>query len=170
MKRAPVVLALCLALAAALFAPLVAGASMRQSLAITLRNDNAATQTLDHYQVSRPIAVRVAGDTTKFDRMLVTASGPNGAAVQAPLERTSDGFSGTLRLATPGLWTLAVTTQLGQFSTNVANVVLDVVEPRGISLLAALLFVLAAGAATAGGALLFSRTLRRRFVLATIRS
>ena len=155
---------------AALLVPLVAGASVHQSLAIVLRDDNAATQRLDHYQAARPIAVRIAGDTFKFDHMVVTASGPNGVAISEPLERTADGFAGTLRLATPGLWTLALTTQLGQFSTNVTSVVLDVVEPHELSILALVLLLLGAAATTAGSALVLSRNLRRRFVLATIRS
>lgn len=150
--------------------PTAVSAYPTQSVAIVLGADKAATEHLDHYNAARPIDVRVAGDALKFDRLTVTANGPGGIAIRAPLSRTPDGFRGTVRLVTPGTWTLAVTTRLGAFSTNVANVALDVVPPRGVSALAIALFGIATLACAAGALLLASAGARRRFALATIRS
>jgi hypothetical protein len=150
--------------------PIVAFAAPPQSLAIVLGSGEASTQRLEHYQSTRPIAVRVAGPAVTFDRLTLTASGPDGTAVRTALVRTGDGFAGSLRLRTPGTWTLALTTQLGTFSSNVANVALDVVPPAGVPALAVGLFVLAALMSAAGMTLLVSGDARRSFVLATIRS
>ncbi len=81
----------------------------------------------------------------------MTASGPGGEAVAAPLARTGDAFSGDLKLSAPGTWRVALSTQLGSVTAALANVPLDVVDEDGAQFAArAAHFVLAAFSIVAG--------------------
>ncbi len=124
--KAFVVLALLLG-----FAPAAAVAAPHQTLSIVLHASSASTQRLAHYRVAAPISVRVAGDARRFDAVTITATGPGGIAIRAPLARTDDGFQGALRLVRPGAWTIDLTAQLGSVSSAVAGIPLDVVAPDG---------------------------------------
>ncbi len=112
-------------------APAAAIAAPHQTLSIVLRADNASTQRLPHYRVTAPISVRVAGDARRYDSVTVTATGPDGLAIRTPLARTGDGFQGAVRLVKPGMWTIALTAQLGSVFDAIAGIPLDVVAPDG---------------------------------------
>jgi hypothetical protein len=144
------------------FTPAAAGAAPRQMLSIVLNSESASTQRLPHYRAAAPIAVRVAGDARKFDAMTVTATGPDGTAIRAPLARTGAGFEGALRLVTPGAWRIGLTTQLGSVSDAIADVSLDV-EPAHGSQRAGYLAMALAALLLAAGVLV----LARRDLLAT---
>ena len=124
--KALVVLAMLLGLTsgAAIAAP-------HQTLSIVLHSSSASTQRLPHYRAAAPIAVKVAGDASRFDAVTVTATGPGGIAIRTPLSRTDDGFQGAVRLVKPGEWTIGLTAQLGSVSSAVAGIPLDVVAPDG---------------------------------------
>ncbi len=111
--------------------PEAAQAAPHQSLLIVLHSSNASTQRLPQYRASAPIAVKVAGDASRFDAVTVTATGPGGIAIRAPLARTGDGFQGAVRLVKPGPWTIGLTAQLGSVSSAIAGIPLDVVAPDG---------------------------------------
>ena len=155
--------ALFLCLAALLgLAPATAVAAPRQTLSIVLNSDNASTQRLPHYKAATPIAVHVAGDASKFDAVTVTATGPDGTAIRAPLARSGDGFDGALRLVKPGPWMIGLTTQLGAVSGAIDGVSLDV-EPADGSELGGYLGIVLATMLTVAGVLV----LVRRDLLAT---
>lgn len=107
----------------------IAGAAPVQSLELVLRGDAADTRALSAYDATIPIALHVDGEAAKFDTVTITANGPDGIAIRTPLARTADGFAGALRLMTPGTWTLALQTQLGSVTGDVANVAVQVVPP-----------------------------------------
>ncbi len=111
--------------------PSAALAAPHQTLSIVLHSSNASTQQLPHYRAASPIAVKVAGDASRFDAVTVTATGPGGIAIRTPLARSGDGFQGAVRLVKPGAWTIALTAQLGSVSSAVAGIPLDVVAPDG---------------------------------------
>jgi hypothetical protein len=138
------------------FAPMT-GAPPSQSLFFVLNADNAATQRLAHYRASAPIAVHVAGDASKFDAMTITAKGPDGTAIRAPLARSGSGFEGALRLVTPGAWTVALTTQLGSVSNAIDDVPLDVEPARSATLAGYAGFALAFLLTIAGIAIIVRR-------------
>jgi anti-sigma-K factor RskA len=149
-----------LSLVAALivFAATGAQAGTPQPLGITLHSRNAVTKRLPHYRSDAPIAVSVGGTTAaELQALNVTAVGPDGNAVTQALTRTGDTFSGAVRLAAPGAWSLAVSTQLGSVSAALANVSLDVVARDDADLAARLGFALAAMAIVAGLTLVLRR-------------
>jgi hypothetical protein len=159
--------ALIVVIAGMLFlAPVEALAGPPQTLAIVLRRDDAALERQAQYQAAKPVAVHVAGDVRAFDTVTITAHGPDGSVITAPLARTDDGFSGFLRFATPGTWTVALTTQIGNVSAGFADVPLDVV-PAAHTEVAAMLTMLLAAVSTSCGVLL---VLRRPLVPAKVRS
>jgi hypothetical protein len=147
-------------------APHVPGAQ-HQSLSITLHAENASLQRLPHYRAAAPIAVHVAGDARKFDAVTVTAKGPDGTAISAPLARTSDGFDGALRLVTPGSWTVGLTTQMGAVSSAIATVPLDV-EPGDGSEVAGYATMLFAALLTLAGVFVLVRRQQLAVALATV--
>jgi hypothetical protein len=156
------VFALLIAIVAALV--MLAGnvataAGSAQRLGITLHGETAATERLPYYRVSAPIAVHVGGDAKRFDSLKLTALGPDGAAVSTPLARSGDAFIANLRLRSPGIWTLAFTTQFG---TALASVPLDVVSEEGADIAARIAFALAALSIVSGSALIYNATVRRR--------
>jgi hypothetical protein len=147
--------------------PHVPGTAPHQSLSITLNAESASTKRLPHYRAAAPIAVHVAGDARKFDAVTVTATGPDGTAIRAPLARTSDGFDGALRLVTPGAWTVGLTTQMGAVSNAIATVPLDV-EPGDGSELAGYLTMLFAALLTAAGIIVLVRRQALATAIATV--
>ncbi len=124
-----------------------------QALGIVLHHDAAATERLPHYRAATPIAVNVGGYTRRLRVVTVTAVGPGGEAVTAPLARTGDTFSGALNLIAPGTWRVAFSTQLGTVTAALANVPLDVVDEDGAAFAARIAFLLAALSIVAGLAL-----------------
>jgi len=150
--------------ALAVFAVLLAGfsaflssgaqaAGPAQTLGIVLRRDAASTERLPHYRTAAPIAVNVGGDAARLSSLIVTAHGPGGEAITTPLARSGNTFSGNLRLAAAGTWTVALSTQLGSVSAALASVPLDVVSEDGADFAARLAFALAALSIVAGLAL-----------------
>ena len=140
-------------------APAAALGAPHQSISIVLNSTSASTQRLPQYRAAAPISVHVAGDAAKFDAVTITASGPGGLAIRAPLARTQSGFDGALRLATPGAWTIGLKTQLGSVSGAISDVPLDVVPGDGSSLAGYATMVLAALMTLAGALLLVRRDL-----------
>ncbi len=141
------------------FSPAAGLGSPHQAISIVLNSASASTQRLPHYRAAAPISVHVAGDATRFDAVTVTATGPGGLAIRAPLARTQSGFEGALQLATPGAWTIGLTTQIGSVTSAIANVPLDVVPGDGSSLAGYATMVLAALMTIAGALLLVRRDL-----------
>lgn len=125
-------------------------AGSSQVLGIVLKHDAAATERLPFYRTETPIAVNVSGASSPQAAMTVTAHGPGGSKVTTPLVRSGDTFTGALKLAQPGTWTVALTTQLGSVSAALAAVPLQVVENDNADLVARLAFALAALSLIAG--------------------
>ncbi len=98
------------ALAVVALVPIAAPAFAEQPLAIFVHGSAAHTRLLPTYDSVLPIRVRVAGDARRFDAVTVTANGPDGRSVTAPLVKGASGFIGSLQLKVPGTWTLALTT------------------------------------------------------------
>jgi hypothetical protein len=125
-------------------------ASSAQTLGVVLHRDRAATERLPHYRAAAPISVNVGGrEAARLSSLTVTARGPGGVAVTAPLARTGDTFSGNLRLLAPGAWTVAFSTQLGSVNAALASVPLDVISEDG-DLAARLAFAVSALSIIAG--------------------
>jgi hypothetical protein len=146
--------------------PAAASAAPHQTLSIVLHASNASTQRLPHYRAAAPIAVKVAGDASRFDALTVTATGPGGIAIRTPLARTVDGFQGAVRLVKPGPWTIALTAQLGSVSSAITGIPLDVVAPNGSETAGYVGFVLAAMMLVAGVLII----VRRREPFAIVRA
>lgn len=102
-------------------------ASAGQAVGIVLHHSAAATERLPFYRATAPIAVNVRGDAAHMSAMTVIAHAPDGTAFSAPLTRTGDTFTGALKLAQPGTWTLALSTQLGSMTAGIADIPLQVV-------------------------------------------
>lgn len=128
-------------------------AGSAQTLGVVLHRDRAATERLPHYRAAAPIAVHVGGsEAARLSSLTVTAHGPGGVAVSAPLTRNGATFTGDLRLLAPGAWTIAFSTQLGSVDAALASVPLDVISEDG-DLAARLAFALSALSIVAGLAL-----------------
>lgn len=124
-----------------------------QTLGIVLHHNTAATERLPHYRTAAPITVNVGGYARRLRTLTVTAHGPGGEAITAPLARTGDTFSGNLHLIVPGTWTIAFSTRLGNATAALASVPLDVVSEDGADLAARLAFAISALSIVAGLAL-----------------
>ena len=142
-----VLAALLLSIAAS---PLPAAAVGEQPLAIFLHGGAARTRLLPTYDDVEPIAIRVAGEARRFDAVTVTASGPDGTAITAPLVKGSRGFIGRLRLAVPGTWTLALTTRVGSITAGIAAVPIAVASPFDADPIPSALAILAAASGLIG--------------------
>ncbi len=153
MIRALVVLVGLLAAVLAFAGSGAQAAGPAQALGIVLHRNTAATERLPHYRSADAIAVNVGGYARRLRSITVTARGPSGEAVTAPLTRTGDTFSGDLHLTVPGIWTVALSTQLGSVTAALASVPLDVVSEDEADLAARLAFALAALSIVAGLAL-----------------
>ena len=103
-------------------------AATAQAVGFVLHDNAAATERLPFYRSAVPIAINVHAGASSVNAMTVTAHGPGGSAISAPLVRTGDAFTGALHLTLPGTWTLALTSQLGSTSAALADVPLDVVD------------------------------------------
>jgi hypothetical protein len=133
-----------------------------QTLGVVLRGENAATERQPFYRVAKPITVRIGGDAARFASLKVTAHGPGGESVAAPLTRSGDAFNANMQLFAPGVWTLALTTQIG----TLANVPLHVVTDDIADLAARIAFALAAIAIAAGLTVIYGAAHRPRRRLA----
>ena len=79
-----------------------------QTLGIVLRHNAAATERLPHYRAKTPISINVRRSArAPLRTVTVTALGPRGEAITAPLARTGKSFSGDLDLIAPGTWKIA---------------------------------------------------------------
>jgi hypothetical protein len=123
-----------------------------QPLAIFVHGDAAQTRLLPVYGTKAPIAVRVGGDARRFDAVTLTATGPNGTSITAPLFKSRRGFIGTVRLADPGTWSLGFTTRAGALQGALEAVPIAVGTPLGVDPLALTMLLLAAFL-VAGGAI-----------------
>jgi hypothetical protein len=139
-----------------------------QTLGVVLHGDDAATERQPYYRAAKPIAIHIGGDAARFASLKLTAHGPRGESVAAPLTRSGDAFSGNVQLFAPGIWTLALTTQLG---TALANVSLHVVT-EDADLAARIAFGFAAISIVAGVMLIYgtAKRPRRRLTDVTRRS
>ncbi len=113
----------------ATFIPMPAAALSGQPLAIFLHGDAARTRLLETYDTVLPISVRVAGDARRMDAVTITANGPDGNSITAPLVKGANGFIGDLTLGAPGTWTLALTTRAGGVSNALAAISIAVATP-----------------------------------------
>jgi hypothetical protein len=130
-------------------------ASAGQAVGIVLQHNAAATERLPFYRTTAPVAVNVRGDASHLSAITVTAHAPDGTVFSAPLTRTGDTFTGALKLAQPGTWTLALSTQLGSMSAALADVPLQVVAGEdNADLVTRLTFALSALSICAGLTLL----------------
>lgn len=163
-------LLLALLVAAAAWLPLPAGAVTGQPLAIFLHGSAARTRLLPTYDNVQPIAVRVAGDARRLDTVTVTASGPDGNSITAPLVKGTRGFIGDLQLTVPGTWRLALSTQIGGVPSALAAVSIAVGTPLAAEPLATALFALALLSCAFGLALVVRTRFRRMPATATKRS
>jgi hypothetical protein len=137
-----------------------------QRLTVALHRDNASLVRLPHYHAATPIDVQVGGETQHVDAVMVTAHGPDGTSIHAPLARTATGFEGLLNLAQPGAWTIELTTQLGAVTSAVNAVSLDV-EPGGSDLAGYATMALAL-LMTAAGVLVIVRRERAAALVAVV--
>ena len=125
-------------------------ASPLQPLAIFVHGGAARTRVLPTYETALPIAVRVAGDARRFDAVTLTAKGPHGNSITAPLAKSPEGFIGTVRLVDPGTWTVALTTRVGDLSGALDAVPVAVATPLDAEPLALSLFALSVLSVGAG--------------------
>jgi hypothetical protein len=158
------------AIALATFIPLPAAASNGQPLAIFLHGDAARTRLLETYDNVLPISVRVAGDARRMDAVTITANGPGGNSITAPLVKGATGFIGDLKLGAPGTWTLALTTRVGGVSNALAAVTIAVATPFVAEPLPVALFGVALASLACGVLLVVRPRLRRVPTVATKRS
>jgi hypothetical protein len=106
-------------------------AAPAQSLGVVLHRSHAATERLPHYRSGQPIAVHVEGrEAARLPALTMTASGPNGASLSAPMVRSGNAFTANLPLS-PGTWNVAFSAQLGTITAALANVPLDVESEDG---------------------------------------
>jgi hypothetical protein len=157
-------------LVAAAWFPVPAAAITGQPLAIFLHGSAAQTRVLPTYDNVLPIAVRVAGDARRLDTVTITASGPDGNSITAPLVKGARGFIGDLRLRAPGTWRLALSTQVGGVPSALAAVSIAVASPLVADPLATTLLVLAVASCVCGLALVMRTRFRRVPATATKRS
>jgi len=146
----------CIVAGVLAFAGSAAQAAARsQSLGITLHRTAAATERLEYYHAATPISVHVGGRyARRLSQVTAIAHGPNGVAVTTPLTRDGLTFSGNLRLATPGSWNVAFSTQSGSVNNAaLATVPLDVVSVGSADLAGGIAFAIGALALIAGLAL-----------------
>jgi hypothetical protein len=145
-----------LALAIVVFAGTGAqAAGAGQTVAFVLRHNAASSERLPVYRAAAPIRVKVRGDAGGMSAMRVTATGPGGRAVSAPLVKHGDTFTGALDLTQPGTWSLALTTQLGSMTAALAAVPLRVVAEDGADIAARIAYALSALSIGAGITLLW---------------
>jgi hypothetical protein len=123
-------------------------------LAIELFRDRAATEGPAQYLVGAPIVINVESRTTMPAAVSLTATAPDGTTLRLPLARNGTTFTGNLRLAAPGTWTLALSVRFGTVTTALANIALNAVREDGPVYAAGLGFALSALQLTAGISLL----------------
>jgi hypothetical protein len=140
--------------------PFPAAALGGQPLAIFVHGAAARTRLLPTYDTVQPIAIRVAGDARQFDEVTITANGPDGNAVVAPLVKGSRGFMGSLHLNVPGTWTLALTTRVGSVTGGISAVSIAVASPVVAEPIPTALGIVAAALCLAGLLLLLRPLLR----------
>jgi hypothetical protein len=150
-------LAALIALLAGIFAFADSGAQAAdppQTLGVLLHHNVAATERLPHYRTTAPIAINVGGRyARRLQTLTLTARGPGGEALNAPLTRTGDTFSGNLTLTAPGTWTVAFSTRLGSVPAALASFTLDAVSADAADLAIRFTLALAALSLLAGFAL-----------------
>lgn len=121
-----------------------------QTLGVVLHHRHAATARLPYYRTAVPIAVNVGGFAHRLKTLTLTARGPGGEATTTALARTGNTFSGDLQLNEPGIWTIALSTQLGSMPSALASVTLDAVTPDATDLAIRFTFALSALSILAG--------------------
>ena len=129
-------------------------AATAQTLGIVMQRNAAATERLPYYRTTSPIAVNVRGDAGKLSSITVTAHAPDGSAFSTPLVRSGNTFTGALKLAQAGTWTVALTTQLGSVSAALADVPLEVVSDDSADFAARIAYAISALSIGAGLTLL----------------
>jgi hypothetical protein len=121
-----------------------AQAGTPQTLGFFLHDTGAATERQPRYHSSAPIAINVAGDTARHSVLTVTAHGPDGSEVTAPLVRAGATFSGALELPAAGRWDVALSARLGSVTAALADVPLQVVSDDSAEVAGRWAFALAA--------------------------
>ena len=141
-----------------------------QLLAFELHSNTIATQGLTRYEGSRPIRVRVAGDALQLGTLSITATGPGGIAMQTPLEPSADGLDAIVHLATPGTWTVALTSHLGYATHAIATIPIEVVTDDGTTVAGIGVMLLAIASIAFGLLICAQPVLRRRVSALGVRS
>jgi hypothetical protein len=115
------------ALAAVILTAGIAAAA--QPLTIDDRTDQLRVDHLDRYTNGEPVAVRVQAQPAQGVALLLLA--PDGTSTRVPLALDADGsFSGTVTLAAPGTWTLAIAVNANGVQTTSQSFVAIVTDAR----------------------------------------
>lgn len=104
-----------------------AASAPHQSLAVAMSSRGSKVQRLDGYTAKQPISVRV--EAPHSSGVTLVGTDPHGGNVRVPLERQPDGrYTGKVTLATPGVWSLAVASQVDAVETASESFAISVVE------------------------------------------
>lgn len=138
-----------------------------QTLAVAMTPQGARIERRDDYAAARPIVLHV--DAPRAQGVTLVGVAPDGGNLRLPLARAADGsFGGEIALAMPGVWSLALTSQLGAAETASESFAITVVEgvsPRALGVVLALALLLLAGGLTLIG-LGLGQAYRRRHPVA----
>ncbi len=118
-----------------------------QTLGVAMTAQGSRIERLDDYTAARPIVLRV--DAPRARGVTLVGTAPDGGSLRVPLARAADGsFGGEVTLAMPGVWSLAISSHLGDAesaSESFAITVVEGVSQRALSLVLALALALLAG-------------------------
>jgi hypothetical protein len=123
-----------------------AAPSVAQTLTVTMNHGHPRIEHLTSYVVDAPIAVTVHAPRAQT----VTLSGvsPDGQNMRVRLDRSASGdYTGSLTLATAGVWSLALQTQLGPITNTTSSFSIQLAPgvPRAaLATVAAVAFLLVA--------------------------
>ncbi len=170
MLRTVTALALALLATVAVASAAVLASSNRaaeQPLAVRVSAQGSQVERLDGYVPGQPIAVRV--DAPRAQAVTLLGVGPDGGSLRFPLARGADGrYGADVSLTTPGVWSLAVTSQVAGVETASESFAVSVAAGSGTK--ATIVVLALAIAALAGGLALIAAGLlhayRRPVVLA----
>lgn len=130
----------------------------QQSLDVTMRHGAPRVQRQGSYVPASPIGVTV--HAPHADAITLVGVSPAGQNLRVPLARDPNGeYVTTLHLTTPGIWSLAVVSQLGALRNTTENFAIDVTQSD--SRLAAAIASGATFLSLAGGLVLIGWGVRR---------
>ncbi len=99
----------------------------RQTLGVAMTSGGTRIARLDGYVAARPIELRV--DAPRARTVTLVGTAPDGTNLRVPLVRANDGgFAGEVALATPGVWSLAISAHRGTTEAASEPFAISVVE------------------------------------------